>query len=147
MHVNVTVHPTAEWTAQQVAEALPWDEAPRFLMRDRDSIYGTVFSERVHRLGIEEVKSRPRSPWQNPYVERVIGTIRRELTDQVLLLGGRHLLRLLKEYVSYFGTSRTHLSLGKDSPEGRGVQGPERGEAVAFSQVVGLHHGYERRAA
>jgi len=147
VHVNVTGHPTAEWTAQQVVEAFPWDEAPRFLMRDRDGIYGAVFSSRVKGLEIEEVKSAPRSPWQNAYVERVIGSIRRELTDRVIVLGGKHLLRLMHDYVDYYNESRTHLSLGKDSPSGREVQGPELGEVVAFPQVGGLHHRYERRAA
>ena len=147
VHVNVTEHPTAEWTAQQVVEAFPWDEAPRFLMRDRDGIYGPVFSKRVRGLGIEEVKSAPRSPWQNPFVERVIGTLRRELIDHVIVFGERHLLRLLKEYVAYYGTSRTHLSLEKDAPSGREVQGPERGDVVVFPRVGGLHHRYERRAA
>lgn len=95
-HVNVTEHPTAEWTAQQVVEAFPWDEGPRFLMRDRDGISGAGFSSRVKGLGMEEVKSAPRSPWQNPHVERVIGSLRRELTDRVIVLGRCHLLRLLK---------------------------------------------------
>ena len=147
VHFNVTEHSTSEWTAQQIVEAFPWDTAPRFLMRDRDSIYAPAFSARVKGLGIEEVKSAPRSPWQNPFVERLIGTVRRELTDHVIVLGERHLLRLLKDYTTYYGTSRTHLSLEKDSPGGRGVQGPERGSIVAFPQVGGLHHRYERRAA
>ena len=147
VHVNATEHPTAEWTGQQVVEAFPWDEAPRFLMRDRDSIYGGAFSSRVRGLGIEEVKSAPRSPWQNPYVERVIGSIRRELTDRVIVLGERHLLRLMHDYVDYYNESRTHLSLGKDTPNGREVQGPELGEVEPFPQVGGLHHRYERRAA
>lgn len=116
-------------------------------MRDRDGIYGGTFSSGVRGLGIEEVKSAPRSPWQDPYVERVIGSIRRELTDRVIVLGERHLLRLMKEYVAHLNHSRTHLSLGKDSPNGREVQGPELGDVVASPQVGGLHHRYERRAA
>ena len=147
VHVNVTEHPSAEWTAQQVVNAFPWDEAPRFLMRHRDSIYSSAFSKRVRGLGLEEVKSAPRSPWQNPYAERVIGTIRRELTDHVIVLGERHLLHLLKEYIGYYHEARCHLSLDKDSPLGREVQGVERGDVVAFPQVGGLHHRYERRAA
>ncbi len=147
VHVNVTRHPTAEWTAQQVVDAFPWDEAPRYLLRDRDGVYGRAFSERVRGLGIEEVKTAPRSPWQNPYVERLNGTFRRELTDHVVVLGERHLLRLLSEYVTYYHEARCHLSLGKDSPHGREVQGAERGEVVAFPMVGGLHHRYERRAA
>jgi len=101
VHVNVTRHPTAEWTAQQVVEAFPWDEAPRFLMRDRDGIYGAAFTRRVAGLGIEEVKSAPRSPWQNPFVERVIGSLRRELINHVVVLDERHLKRLMNEYLDY----------------------------------------------
>ena len=146
-HVNVTAIPTAEWTAQQVVEAFPWDEAPRFLMRDRDSIHGAAFRRRVKGLGITEVLSAPRSPWQNPFAERVIGTLRRELTNHVIVLDERHLLRLLKEYVEHYNSTRTHLSLEKDTPLGREVQGPELGAVVAIPQVGGLHHRYERRAA
>jgi hypothetical protein len=147
VHVNVTSHPTAEWTAQQVVEAFPWDEAPRYLIRDRDGIYGDAFTRRVRGLGIKEVKMAPRSPWQSPYAERVIGTLRRELTNQVIVLDELHLLRLLKRYVEYHNASRTHLSLEKDAPLGREVQGPELGDVVAIPQVGGLHHRYERRAA
>jgi transposase InsO family protein len=146
-HVNVTSKPTAEWTAQQVVEAFPWDEAPRFLMRDRDAIFGDAFRRRVRGLRIEEVISAPRSPWQNPLAERVIGTLRRELTDHVIGLDERHLLRMLREYVAYYHASRTHLSLAKDAPLGREVQGPWLGNVVAIPQVGGLHHRYERRAA
>ncbi|MEM7248532.1 MAG: integrase core domain-containing protein [Acidobacteriota bacterium] len=147
MHVNVTQYPTAEWTAQQVVDAFPWDEVPRYLLRDRDGVYGRAFSKRVRGLGIEEVKTAPRSPWQNPYVERFNGTLRRELLDHVIVLGERHLRRLIGEYLSYYHEARCHLSLDKDSPHGREVQTPERGEVVAFPMVGGLHHRYERRAA
>ena len=147
VHVNVTAHPTAEWTAQQVVEAFPWDEAPRYLMRDRDGIYGNAFTKRVTGRGIEEVKSAPRAPWQNPFVERVIGTLRKELTDNVIVLDERHLSRLIREYVAYYNGARTHLSLEKDAPLGRAVQGPELGKVVAIPQLGGLHHRYERRAA
>ena len=147
MHFNVTEHPTAEWTAQQVVEAFPWDTAPRYLLRDRDGIYGAVFSERVKGLGIEEVLSAPRSPWQNPYAERLIGSIRRELLDHVIVLDERHLLRLMKSYTGYYHDSRTHLSLDKDAPSARPVQPPAMGEVVELPQVGGLHHRYERRAA
>ena len=146
-HVNVTASPTAEWTAQQVVEAFPWNEAPRFLMRDRDGVYGAAFRRRVKGLGIEEVICAPRSPWQNPFAERVIGTLRRELTDHVIVLDERHLLRLLKGYGAYHNASRTHLSLEKDAPLGREVQGPRLGEIISIPQVGGLHHRYERRAA
>lgn len=147
VHVNVTAHPTAEWTAQQVVEAFPWDEAPRYLIRDRDGIYGDAFTKRVRGLGIEEVRIAPRSPWQNPYAERVIGTLRRELTNHVVVLDERHLLRLLKQYVEYYNASRTHLSIEKDAPLGREVQPSALGQVVAIRQVGGLHHRYERRAA
>ena len=147
VNVNVTRYPTAEWTAQQVVEAFPWDEAPRFLMRDRDSIYGTSFSGRVKGLGIEQVKSAPRSPWQNPFVERVIGTFRRELTNHVIVLDERHLKRLMSDFLDYYHDSRCHLSLDKDAPTGREVQGPERGDVIVIPQVGGLHHRYARRAA
>ena len=96
VHCHVTEHPTAAWTAQQVVDAFPWDEAPRYLLRDRDRIYGDVFRQLVRNKGIEEVLIAPRSPWQNPYVERVIGSIRRELLDQVIVLNKRHLTRLLQ---------------------------------------------------
>jgi transposase InsO family protein len=146
-HVHVTAHPTAEWTAQQVVEAFPWDELPRYLLRDRDGIHGDAFSARVRGLGIEEIKSAPRSPWQNPFVERLVGTLRRELTNHVIVLDERHLLRLLRQYVEYDNATRTHLSLEKDAPLGRAVQGRALGQVVAIPQVGGLHHRYERRAA
>jgi len=147
VHVNVTAHPTAEWTAQQVVEAFPWDEAPRYLIRDNDRIYGDAFTKRVTGMSIEEIAIAPHSPWQNPYAERAIGTLRRELTDHVIVLDERHLLRLIKAYVTYYNATRTHLSLAKDAPIGRAVQGPELGEVIAIPQVGGLHHRYERRAA
>lgn len=147
LQFNVTEHPTAEWTAQQVVEAFPWDTAPRYVVRDRDGIYGDAFSERVEGLGIEQVLSAPRSPWQNPYAERVIGSIRRELLDHVIVLNERHLLRLMKSYTDYYHESRTHLSLAKDAPNVRPVQPPAMGEVVELPQVGGLHHRYERRAA
>jgi putative transposase len=101
VHFNITEHPTAQWTAQQVVEAFPWDEAPRYLLRDRDHTYGTSFQQRVQHMGIEEVLIAPRSPWQNPYVERLIGSIRRECLDHVIILHERHLRRLLTEYFHY----------------------------------------------
>jgi transposase InsO family protein len=98
---NITEHPTAQWTAQQAVEAFPWDEAPRYLLRDRDHIYGTTFRQRVRHMGIKEVVIAPRSPWQNPYVERLIGSIRRECLDHVVVFHEQHLRRLLTEYISY----------------------------------------------
>jgi transposase InsO family protein len=147
VHVNVTDTPTAHWTAQQLVEALPWETAPQYLLRDRDAIYGAVFSSRVHALGIHEVTIAPRAPWQNPYVERLIGTLRRECLDHVVILNEDHLRRVLRAYLAYYHEARTHLALDKDAPEPRPVERPERGRIVAMSMVGGLHHRYGRRAA
>jgi transposase InsO family protein len=147
LHFGVTAHPTAEWTAQQLREAFPWDIAPRYLLRDRDRIFGDAFSKQVQDMAIQEVLSAPRSPWQRAYVERVIGTIRRECLDHVIVFNEASLYRHVKSFVTYYHKSRTHLSLGKDSPESRAVQPPTLGRIVAIPQVGGLHHRYERRAA
>ena len=147
VHFNVTANPTAQWTAQQVVNAFPWESAPRYLLRDRDSIFGGLFRSRVAGMGIEEVIIAYRSPWQNPFVERLIGSIRRECLDHVIVLGEMHLRRVLGEYFRYYHRSRTHLSLDKDCPEPRAVQPPGLGEVVEFPEVGGLHHRYERRAA
>jgi putative transposase len=147
VHVNVTEHPTAPWTAQQMIEAFPHDTAPRWLVRDRDAIYGAVFRGRVAGTGIGEVISQPSSPWQNPYAERLIGSIRRECLDHVIVLGERHLRRTLTSYLTYYHGARTHLSLEKDAPTPRSVQAITEGDVVAFPEVGGLHHRYERRAA
>jgi putative transposase len=147
VHVNITEHPTAVWTAQQVVEAFPWDKAPRYLLRDRDRIYGTTFRQRVKHMGIKEVVIAPRSPWQNPYVERLIGSIHRDLLDQVIVLNEGHLRRLLQSYVDYYHCFRTHLSLAMDCPQPRPVHAPARGKVVAVPEVGGLHHHYERRVA
>ncbi len=147
LHFGVTAHPTAEWTAQQLREAFPWDTAPRYLLRDRDRIFGDAFSKQVQDMAIEEVLSAPRSPWQRAYVERVIGTIRRDCLDHVIVFNEASLYRHVKSFVTYYHESRTHLSLGKDSPESRAVQPPELGRIEAIPQVGGLHHRYERRAA
>jgi hypothetical protein len=147
VHFNVTEHPTAQWTVQQVVEAFPWDEAPRYLLRDRDSIYGTVFRQRVHNMGINEVVIAPQSPWQNPYVERLIGSIRRECLDHMIILHERHLKRLLTSYFAYYHRSRTHQSLDMDAPVPRPVQAPQLGPIREVPEVGGLHHHYERIAA
>jgi putative transposase len=147
VHFNITEHPTAPWTAQQLIEAFPWDTAPRYLLRDRDRIYGDHFQQRVKNMGIEEVKIAPRSPWQNPYCERVIGSIRRDLFDHVIVLNERHLKRLLAEYVNYYHQFRMHLSLAMDCPAPRPVEPPACGDVVAVPEMGGLHHHYERRAA
>ena len=145
--MNVTEHPTAGWTAQQMIEAFPEDRAPGWLLRDRDAIYGDTFRRRIKGMDIAEVLSGPSSPWQNPYVERLIGSIRRECLEHVIVLGERHLRRVLTAYLSYYHGSRTHLSLKKDAPIPRRRQAITEGEVVAFSEVGGLHHRYERRAA
>ena len=147
LHFGVTAHPTAEWTAQQLRNAFPWDTTPRYLLRDRDRIFGDDFTRQVQDIGIQEVLSAPRSPWQRAYVERVIGTIRRECLDHVIVFNEASLYRHVRSFVAYYHESRTHLSLGKDSPETRAVQPPELGRIVAIPQVGGLHHRYERRAA
>jgi putative transposase len=147
VRVNVTDTPTAQWTAQQLVEAFPWETAPRYLLRDRDAVYGVVFTSRLQSLGIREVKTAPRSPWQNPYVERLIGTLRRECLDHMVVLNETHLRRLLREYLAYYHSVRTHLSLGKDSPEPRAVDRPDLGRIVETPMVGGLHHRYSRLAA
>ena len=146
VHFNATYHPTAEWTAQQMVEAFPFDTAPRYLIRDRDSIYSSRFCSRVKSLGIEEVLTAPRSPWQNPYVERVIGSIRRECLNHVVIFNERHLRRQLKSYTTYYHEVRTHLSLDKQSPVPRSIELPEQGKVVPIPHVGGLHHEYRRAA-
>ena len=146
VHFNITEHPTAQWTAQQVVDAFPWDEAPRYLLHDRDRIYATSFRQRVQHMSIEEVLIAPRSPWQNPYVERLIGRIRRECLDHVIVLHERHLRRLLTEYFQYYHHWRTHRALDMDCPVSRLVQRPELGPIREVPEVGGLHHHYERWA-
>jgi len=147
VHFNVTDSPTAAWTAQQIVEAFPNDPAPRYLLRDHDSIYGGEFLRRVKGMGLAEVLTPPRSPWQNPFAERVIGTFRRELLDHVIVLTEGHLRRRLRSYLRYYHGSRTHLALEKDAPEPRAVELPAHGRIVALPLVGGLHHRYVRSAA
>ena len=147
VHFNVTEHPTAQWTAQQISEAFPWTTAPRFLIRDRDRLYGPAFKARVECMGIEQVLIAPQSPWQNPYAERVIGTIRRDCLDNVIVLGERHLRRLLADYFENYHRWRCHRSLEMDCPTPRSVQGPELGDAVEVAEAGGLYRHYERLAA
>jgi len=147
VHVNVTEYPSGEWTAQHIVEAFPWDSAPRYLLRDRDRIYGQSFNRRVMALGIQPVQTAPRSPWQHPFVERLIGSLRRECFDHVIVLDERHLKRILREYLDYYHSCRTHLSREKDAPEPRLVESPTMGKVTAVPKVGGLHHYYTRLAA
>ncbi len=147
VHFNITGHPTAQWTFQQIVDAFPWDTAPRYLLRDRDSIYSSAFQSRVKNLGIEEVKTAPHSPWQSPYVERLIGSIRRECLNNVIVLNERHLRRVLQSYVDYYHHWRTHRSLDMDAPEPRRIQPLKLGPVRKQPEVGGLHHHYERIAA
>ena len=128
-------------------KAFPWDTAPRYLLRDRDAVYGAVFSRQVQAVGIHEVKIAPRAPWQNPYVERLIGTLRRECLDHIVVLNDAHLRRLLSHYLLYYHGARTHLALDKDTPEPRPVEHPDQGGIVEIPMVGGLHHRYTRQAA
>lgn len=147
LHFGVTAHPSAEWTAQQLREAFPWDKAPRYLVRDRDRIFGKEFVDQVKAMGIKQVLSAPRSPWQRAYVERLIGSIRRECLDYVVVFGERSLHRTLTAYSAYYHDWRTHLSLKKDTPHFRRVQSVAEGKVVEIRDVGGLHHRYERRAS
>src|SRR5438046_107758 len=137
----------AAWTAQPIVDAFPDDSAPSYLLRDRDSVYGHVFRQRVKGMGVGEVLTAPQSPWQNPFAERLIGSIRRECLNHVLVLGERHLRRTLARYFAYYHRARTHLSLDKDAPHGRPIESPELGTIIPIPEVGGLHHRYVRRAA
>jgi len=134
------MHPTARWTSQQITEAFPYDTAPKYLIRDRDGIYGTFFEQRVENMGIEEVLIAPKSPWQNPYCERVIGSIRRECLDHCIILGENHLCRILKDYVDYYN------NCDRNSPSLRDIEPPSKGKVISIPQVGGLHHVYKRVA-
>jgi putative transposase len=147
VHFNVTEHPTAAWTAQQIVAAFPDESAPAYLLRDRDRVYGQEFRHRLKGMGIEEVLTAPQSPWQNPFAERLIGSIRRECLNHVLVLGERHLRRMLKQYLAYYHQARTHLALDKDAPDLRPIEFPVTGRIVQFPEVGGLHHRYVRQAA
>ena len=146
VHFNVTPHPTACWTAQQVVEAFPFDTSPRFLIRDHDGIYGQDFRERIRHLGIDEVVIAFRSPCQNPFVERLIGSIRRECLDHVIVFNEAHLIRILTSYLAYYHEVRTHLSLDRNAPIPRQVEPPSHGRVIAIPHVGGLHHRYTRAA-
>ena len=141
VRVAITEHPTAAWTVQQFRDAFPWDEAPRYLLRDRDHAF-----DHVKTIGMQEVLTAPGSPWQNAYVERFIGSVRRECLDHVIVLSAAGLRRILNEYVSYYSRTRTHLGLDKDAPFPRPVAPLTAGRVIAIPQVGGLHHRYERAA-
>jgi putative transposase len=146
VHFNVTDHPTAAWTGQQMIEAFPEDTAPRFLLRDRDSIYGEEFRNRVKGMQIEEVITAPHSPWQSPYVERVIGTIRRECLDHLIILSEDHLRKALRDYIRYYNNTRPHESLEKNSPIPRVIESDQEGPIISIPEVGGLHHRSQRAA-
>src|SRR6266853_1477223 len=140
--ISVTAHPTAEWVARQITEAFPWNEAPHYMIRDRDCIYGAVVTRRLRAMGIRDKPIAPASPWQNGFVERLIGSIRRECVDHIIVLGEAHLRRILKSYARYYNETRTHLALDKDAPVSRPVQRT----CVVRSRAIlgGLHHHYAR---
>src|SRR6267378_3815251 len=147
VHFNVTEHPTAHWTAQQIVDAFPDASAPPYLLRDRDQVYGQQFRHRVKGLGIAEVLTAPDSPWQNPFAARLIGSSRRECLNHVLVLGERYLRRILARSFDYYHRARTHLSLDNDAPDTRAVEISDAGRIVEIPEVGGLHHRYVRRAA
>ena len=138
----VTRHPTAEWLAQQIVEAFPWGTAPTYLLRDNDRAYGQAFTRRLRTMGIRDRPISPRSPWQNSYAERLIGTLRRDCLDHVLIFGERHLRGVLTLYSRYYNETRTHLGLGKDIPLRRAVQ--RSGTIIVTPILSGLHHRYAR---
>jgi transposase InsO family protein len=140
--IEVTKHPTAEWLARQITEAFPWDTAPDYLIRDNDRAYGGVFEARVGAMGIRDRPIVPRSPWQNGIAERLIGTLRRECLDQMLIFGEGHLRRILLRYADYYNRTRTHLALQKDAPQQRSMQ--RVGTVTAIPVLGGLHHAYVR---
>ena len=146
VHVAVTEHPTAAWTAQQLRNAFSENETPRYLLHDRDSVFADVATT-IAGMNTQAVRTAPRSPWQNAYVERVIGSIRRECLDHVIVMNAAGLHRILRDYVAYYMRSRTHLALGKDTPSPRPVTPPSAGRIVAIPEVGGLHHRYDRIAA
>jgi transposase InsO family protein len=142
VHVGGTAHPTAEWLSHQISEAFHWDRAPRHLICDRDGTFGEIFKQRLHAMGIRDRPTAPRSPWQNAYVERLIGSIRRECLDHLIIVDERHLRRLLRDYANYYNRLRTHLSLNKDAPLGRPVQ--SHGVLCRLPHFGGLHHSFVR---
>jgi transposase InsO family protein len=147
VHFAVISHPAAEWTTHQLREAFPWESAPRYLLRDRDRIFGHEFVEQVKAMGIEQVLSAPRSPWPRAHIERVIGSIRRECLDQMIVFNEGSLRRHLRAYAGYYHQTRTYLALQKDFPEPRAVQTPDASPILSIPKVGGLHDRYERWTA
>ena len=139
---NVTTNPTAEWIARQLTEAFPWSTAPRYLVRDRDRIYGSIVPRRLRAMGIRDKPIAPASPWQNSFAERLIGSIRRECVDHIVVLGEAHLRRILESYARYYNDIRTHRSLDKDAPAFRPIQ--RIGNIASHAILGGLHHHYVR---
>jgi transposase InsO family protein len=140
--IHITTNPTAEWIARQITEAFPWNEGPRYLVRDRDRIYGAVVTRRLRAMGIRDKPTAPASPWQNGFAERLIGSIRRESLDHIVVLGEEHLRRILKNYAAYYNGVRTHRLLNKDAPISRPVQ--RFGVISSHAILGGLHHHYVR---
>jgi transposase InsO family protein len=140
--INVTTNPTADWIARQMTEAFPWDDAPKYLIRDRDRIYGAVVTRRLRAMGIRDKPTAPASPWQNGFAERLIGSIRRECLDHIIVFGEAHLRRILRSYACYYNHIRTHRSLHKDAPVSRPVQ--RTGIISSHAILGGLHHHYAR---
>jgi transposase InsO family protein len=149
VHFDATSNPTAKWTAQQIVNAFPWDTAPKYLLRDRDLIYGAYFRKRFKNMGIKEIMTAPRSPWQNPFVERLIGSIRRDCLNHIIVLNESNLKRILFSYFDYYHYDRTHYGRGKDTPFERSVQPrPAKGaKMIELTRVGGLHHRYEWKQA
>jgi transposase InsO family protein len=147
LHVNVTRHPTSAWTRQQIRECFPDGATARFLLHDGDATFDAAFGRTAEAFGLTSVRTARRSPWQNPCAERVIGSIRRECLDHVIVFNERHLRAVLRSYIAYYERSRTHLALGKDTPDGRAMDPAGPGRIVARPEVGGLHHRYERQAA
>lgn len=142
LHFAVTSHPTAAWTARQISEAFPWDEAPAKLIRDNDAIYGSMFKRRLVAMGIRDGPTAVRSPWQNGHVERLIGSVRRECLDHLIVFNARHLRRILSNYATYYNAARTHLSLSKDAPISRSKS--SFGRVKCVPHLGGMHHEYAR---
>ena len=146
LHFNVTAHPNSMWISQQLFEAFPFEEAPRFLIRDGDGKYGKAVLRRITNMGIEDTPTSPASLWQNPYVERFIGSIRRECLNHVIVLSEQHLKRIVQDYLDYYHDCRTHLSLDRNAPNPRPIAPPGNGEILAIPRVGGIHHEYRRAA-